>query len=388
MTISRLSRVRARVLGALAVLAVAAVLVPAAPARAALSGTDWTEVSLPANYYFTGEQSPVSCVPGTRFCVALVFDSNNLVNGGHLGQDALVSTDAGKSWTGYTTLPATLQLTGLSCVSASVCWADGTDVTGKPGVAETTNGGQTWTNMTPASWTSATWWPNSLDCVSATTCWLVGQDEPQGLVNPSVVETTDGGTTWTVFSNLPAITATDPNGTYDLNGISCLSATSCVAVGGLNYPDGTATVISTADGGATWTLSTDPTLSRLQQLFGVSCLPTAAGVTRCIAAGAALAAAGPVTLVSPDGGTSWGQKQKFDNTGWFNSISCASAHRCWAAGGGTSVALAGTVTGGTSWSTVTSDTTNEDGSVACLTNQICVATTDGGIWVTRNDGGL
>jgi hypothetical protein len=37
---------------------------------------------------------------------------------------------------------------------------------------------------------------------------------------------------------------------------------------------------------------------------------------------------------------------------------------------------------------VTSDTTNEDGSVSCATAAFCVATTDGALWVTHTDGGL
>src|SRR5208282_6757316 len=93
-------------------------------------------------------------------------------------------------------------------------------------------------------------------------------------------------------------------------------------------------------------------------------------------------------LMSSDGGATWSGMQTFDVTGWLNSISCADARHCWAAGSGTSVALVGTTNGGTSWSTVTSDTTNEDGSVSCATANFCVATTDGALWVTSTDGGL
>ena len=60
----------------------------------------------------------------------------------------------------------------------------------------------------------------------------------------------------------------------------------------------------------------------------------------------------------------------------------------WAAGAGSTDALAGTSDGGSSWSTVTSDTTNELGSVSCLSISTCVAVTDNGIWVTSDDGGL
>lgn len=30
----------------------------------------------------------------------------------------------------------------------------------------------------------------------------------------------------------------------------------------------------------------------------------------------------------------------------------------------------------------------DEGSVSCLSVSVCVATTDNGLWVTRNDGGL
>lgn len=404
MTLHCFSSTRARLLGALtsagaaflvlealvSVPAQADTASPAAQAQSAqaatLSSPDWAQATLPPDYYVSDTPVPVSCVPGTKFCVALPLDSAVTVNF-RIGQAAVVSTDAGQSWTGYATLPPGLNLTGLSCVSSTLCWASGTDALGEPVVAETTDGARTWANMTPASWGTATWWPNSIDCVSASTCWLAGQDEAHS-VAPALVETTDGGATWTQLSNLPAITPYDPNGTYQLNGISCVSASSCVAVGGLNYSDGKAVVITTADGGSSWTLSSDPTLLKSQQLFGVSCLTTSGGSVRCVAAADALAAAGPVTLVSKDGGATWGHRQRFDTTGWFSSVACATVHRCWVAGGGTSVALAGSLDGGTSWSTVSSDTTDEEGSVSCLNGRVCVTAVDGGLWVTRNDGGL
>jgi hypothetical protein len=117
-------------------------------------------------------------------------------------------------------------------------------------------------------------------------------------------------------------------------------------------------------------------------------LTAAGGSVWCVAAADATAAAGPVTLVSRDGGATWGHRQSFDSTGWFSSVSCATVRRCWVAGAGTSVALAGTLDGGTSWSTVSSDTTDEEGSVSCLSGQVCVSAVDNALWVTRDDGGL
>jgi hypothetical protein len=71
--------------------------------------------------------SPVSCVPATQFCMVLASDTSVVANGFQAGNSALVTTDAGRTWTGYATLPSTFWVGAVSCVSASVCWASGTN---------------------------------------------------------------------------------------------------------------------------------------------------------------------------------------------------------------------------------------------------------------------
>jgi photosystem II stability/assembly factor-like uncharacterized protein len=395
--ILRAFRIRVGVLSALTIaVAAGTVMGVVAPAQAALPGSHWAAQSLPAQYSFPSN-SPVSCVQGQQFCVVIANDSRVIVSTGQIGQAALVSTNAGQSWKGYATLPSTFLVLAISCVSSSVCWTAGsTWANGSAAVAETTDGGKTWTDMTPASWATTTWWPTAIDCVSSTTCWLAGENAPPPYYgyDPAVASTTDGGATWTVFSNLPDSTSSNPLGSYSLNGISCTSALSCVAVGGLPYAGvGTANVISTADGGTTWSMSTDPTLTGLADLQSVSCLPpaSATGSPTCYAAGSVPGNPGrPALVVSADGGSTWGGLQTFDDTGGLNSISCVNASHCWAAGaGGMSVALVGTSTSGSSWLPVTAKPANgENGSVSCLTVNVCVATTDNGLYVTSNDGGL
>ena len=388
------SRIRLRAAVILGAAITAPMILMGGSAQAALSGTGWSAATLPPNFDLVNAAplSPVSCVHGTRFCVVVAGNDAVLGVNGLIGQGDLVTTDGGAHWTGYTGLPsASMTVTGISCPSIKICWVSGPGPSDQPEVANSADGGKTWTLTTPADWASAaySWWPNSIDCVSTTTCWLAGQTA-NSTQNPEVAETSDGGGTWTTFSNLPA-TPPDANGdTYALNGISCTSARACVAVGGVNGGPGPAAVISTTNGGVTWSLSSAPALDDVQEFFSVSCLPgpTALLHTRCHAAGSALEAAGPVELMSGDGGANWGDVQSFDVTGWLNSISCADAIHCWAAGSGTSVALVGTTNGGASWSTVTSDTANEDGSVSCATASFCVATTDGALWVTSTDGGL
>jgi hypothetical protein len=372
---------------------VAPVILMAGPAQAALSSGNWTAATLPAGFDLVNAQplSPVSCVHGTQFCVVVAGDDDVAGPGFYIGQGDLVTTDGGASWTSYTDLPSTsMVVTSISCPSTTVCWAAGYE-SNWPALAKSSDGGQTWSQAAiPTSWTIAPypWGANAIDCVSASTCWLAGTTEDG--THPVVAETTDGAVTWTTFANLPAGTPDASGNTYGLNGISCVSALICVSVGGINGGAGPAAVISTTNGGASWSMSSSPELASAQDLFSVSCVPgpSAFGPVVCHAAGAAPEAAGPVELTSHNGGASWSGRRQFDNTGWLNSISCADSHHCWAAGSGTTVALVGTRNGGGSWSKVTSDTTNEDGSVSCATADFCVATTDGELWVTNNDGGL
>ncbi len=397
------ANVGARALVSAAIAATVALALPLAstPARAAslspfgspagLTGGDWTAASLPAgNYFAAGRPAPVSCVPGTRFCLAIADNDSVAGPNGTIGQSALVTTDGGTSWTAYATLPAAdfSEVLGASCVTTSTCWIAGAGPNDQPEVADTTDGGQTWTLQTPAAWADAaySWWPNSIDCVTATTCWVAG-GTANSTQNPVVAETTDGAD-WTTFTNLPAISQYDPNGTYLLNAISCISALDCVAGGGLDEADGRAQVIFTTDGGATWTLSTDPTLTGVQQIFSLSCLPGGSGLPDCTAAADAVEAGGPVVITSADGGATWSGMETYDDTGWMSSVSCPDSAHCWAAGAGTTVGLVGTADGGSTWSDVVSDTSNEYGTVSCASVAFCAATVDNALWVTTNDGGL
>jgi hypothetical protein len=307
-----------------------------------------------------------------------------------LGYTASVTADAGASWQHYSTLSAAMSIPNqASCPTTTVCWLAGYSPAPAygPGIAETTDGGKTWTDMTPAS-LPFSWALTSIDCVSATTCWVAGFDSTGVApgITPVLGETTNGGANWTWFTNLPAITQYDPNGTYALDAISCTSALACVAAGGLDYSDGLAQVISTTDGGETWTRSSDPTLTGLQEIFGLSCLNGSDGLPVCYAAAAATSAAGPVVISSADGGATWSGMETYDNTGWMYSIACPDASHCWATGAGTTVGLVGTADGGSSWTAATSDTSNEEGSVSCASVTFCVTTTGNALWETTSGG--
>jgi len=370
-------------------LSLAAVPAAGAAATAGLNASGWHAVGLPDPVY-PGWPSLASCVPGTSFCLTI----SDLEYPTTLSYTATVTTDAGASWQSYDTLSAALRYPdSVSCPTTSVCWvagrypagAPGLDPSDVPGVAESVDGGQTWTTVrAPGGWPD-TWQLQSIDCLSATTCWLAGDDTSNG-VTPVLLETTDGGADWTTFTNLPGFTRYDPNGTYQLNAISCTSALACVAGGGLNLGDGLAQIITTTDGGATWTRSTDPMLTGLQMVFALSCLNGAGGLPTCFAAADANAGAGPVVINSADGGATWDGTETYDDTGWMYSIACPDTAHCWATGAGTTVGLAGTADGGSTWTVATSSTSNQEGSVACASVAFCVSTTDDALWQTAGAG--
>jgi hypothetical protein len=307
-----------------------------------------------------------------------------------VGQGDLVTTD-GTTWNHYENIPvdSLTNVLGISCPTTSDCWIAGSGPNDEPEVAQSTDGGQTWTLRTPASWTGAgaTWWPNSIDCVSTLVCWVVGMSSDSSY-NPAAAETTDGGTTWTTFSNLPPGPPHAGPGTYILNGISCTSPTSCVAVGGNALGNSYATVIITTDGGVTWSMSADPALAGIGALEDVSCVPGNAGLADCSAVGSALEGAGPIEISSADGGATWSGVETYDHTSYLRAISCADAAHCWATGANSTLALIGTADAGATWTQETSDTVDENGKVSCSSTSFCVATTDKALWVTTDDGGL
>jgi hypothetical protein len=132
----KLTKRRVRALGALAAGAsIVTTIGLATPAQAALSGNDWTMAKVPPIIAKSLVQDadviePVSCVPGTKFCLAIVPDLN-VNNGVGMGQAALVTSNAGRTWAGHATLPSTFLVDALSCATRKVCW-----VTGLPGPTE------------------------------------------------------------------------------------------------------------------------------------------------------------------------------------------------------------------------------------------------------------
>ncbi len=247
---------------------------------------------------------------------------------------AIITTaSSGKHWANRR-VPSGFGPVGISCVGASdVCVAVGRD--GFEGaISISSDSGASWGSLTIPSGVSIL---NAVSCASTSDCVAVGQvDDADGVI----VSTTDGGTSWTAD--------TVPDGVFDLSGVSCASPSDCVAVGyaipgGDNTP-GVEIVLTTADGGTTWTSQLPPSDGGM--LEAVSCAST----TNCIAVGQTTD--GAAILSSTDGGATWTSQVVPAGANSLGGVSCPSVMDCVAGGttnpGFTGLVLA-TTDGGTSW---------------------------------------
>lgn len=111
-----------------------------------------------------------------------------------------------------------------------------------------------------------------ISCTSPTACMAVGRlTEKSGETSPFSQRW--DGTSWSIVETPPL--GEDEDGA--LSSVSCLSASSCIAVGSLSYPDrSTEEAMAMAWDGTQWTQQDSPAPRVLSDLAGVSCSPTGA----------------------------------------------------------------------------------------------------------------
>jgi photosystem II stability/assembly factor-like uncharacterized protein len=341
-------------------------------------GISWTSQPLPSA---AGGLSSISC-RSTAQCVAV---GGGIGPRGGLGVGLIVeTTDGGAVWT---SVPVPVGIGGLdavSCAGPDGCVADGVDPTGTVAmVASTTNGGSTWLGQSVPNGVGGL---TGVACPSKLDCFAVGSASSWTYI----VRSSDGGGSWS--------TQSVPNGVTGLTSIACGSVSDCVAVGA--YPSGaiggvSAVIVTTKDGGATWTRETTP--SGLGELYSVSC----AAAVDCVAVGWSLSGpsggATPDIVATTDGGATWTREAAPSRTGALYGVSCSSALHCVAVGdeepSDTSGAVLVTTDGGTTWSY--RPILNEEGgltAVSCPTPWFCLTVGEDpsdqfGLAATTSDGG-
>jgi hypothetical protein len=234
---------------------------------------------------------------------------------------------------------------------------------------------------------------SAVSCVTALDCTAVGwyYASPQG--DQTLVETWDG-TTWSV------VPSPNEEGNNYLLGVSCVSPTECMAVGKFDRTTGIGPYLDQdlveSWNGSSWTIVNAPTEGSdvNEDLYGVSCV----SATDCVAVGYYVATAGNVstneTLTALWDGSEWSLMTSPD-AGVLNAVSCTSdAGLCMAVGeGNQGYAIAEMWNGTGAWS----DATTYDGtwtesllSVSCTSDSSCMAvglatyvwTWDGTVWTS------
>ncbi len=270
----------------------------------------------------------VSCT-SPHFCIAV---GENEPGGTGLDQ-TLVETYNGSAWS-ITSSPNTStsqlnRLGGISCASPTSCVAVGDYFNGTANqtLVETFDG-STWSiASSPNTSTSQSNVLTGVSCTSPTSCVAVGTSR-NGTANQTLVETFDGST-WSVASS-PNTSTSQLN---VLNGVSCTSATSCVAVGDFFNGIANQTLVETYNG-SSWSITASPSssTSRQNDLNGVSCT----SATTCVAVGAYSNGTANQTLVETFDGTAWSigsspnKSTSLEND--LNAVSCTSTSSCVAAG--------------------------------------------------------
>ncbi len=200
------------------------------------------------------------------------------------------TADGGVTWHTQQ-VPSTITvLAGISCFDATRCMAVGATNSGGA-VLTTTNGGHDW-SVEPAPTGAAAL--TAVDCTAKLSCISVATD---GTTDWTSV-TDDLGITWTRGGNLPPGMVA--------SALTCPSPATCLVTG--YAPDGPGqgggVIATTADDGSTWTGVTLPAgVGVLRSLSCAGALCLAAGTTSAATTGY-VAGKGQL-LTSDDGGATW-----------------------------------------------------------------------------------
>jgi hypothetical protein len=270
-------------------------------------------------------------------------------------------------------------LSGVSCVSATSCIAVGDHLNGSgfhQTLIESWNG-TTWSITSSPNHAATHNVLSDVWCASASSCVAVGSYVNGGTIGLTLIESWNG-TTW-------SITSSPSKGSNDntLNGVSCISASSCVAVG--NYRNGISSPYQTlieSWNGASWSVITSPNSGVFENLLnGVSCV----SATSCITVGSHQDGSGfDETLAESWNGSSWAitpsPNGASNSYNFLHGASCVSASSCIAAGYYVAGGIDRTMIeswNGTAWSIVSSPNTGADNNllsgVSCVPASLCRA---------------
>jgi hypothetical protein len=305
------------------------------------NGSSWKIVPSPDDGTLSSSLAGISCVSAS-FCVVVgSYEAGSSF--GDASAETLVESWNGSAWSIVTSASQAGSLAGVSCVSASFCVAVGGDL------IETWNG-STWSVVSSPGQAGNVL--SAVSCSAADSCMAVGYSP--GTVNSTLAGSWNGST-WSV---VPSPSPDSGGDGSVLTGVSCISASSCTAVGG-NDGNPATTLIETWNG-STWSVVTSP--SQAGSLAGVSCV----SASFCVAVGD--------DLIETWNGSTWSVASPSGAD--LSGVSCLSASACTAVGIGGSGTLVESWNG-SAWSVVASpdfvSVTDSLNDVSCVSASFCVA---------------
>jgi hypothetical protein len=220
----------------------------------------------------------------------------------------------------------------------------------------------------------------AVSCVSATSCTAVGSYLNTSGITDTLAEAWNG-TSWHKQTTPNPAGDTDPAASPTLTGVSCPVTGFCEAVGA--YDNGlTGLPLAEAWNGTSWTMQSIPVPAGATStsLFGLSC----ASATFCEAVGVANGNSGTTPLAETWNGTAWSVQSVPSPAGQtlaiLHGVSCVSASFCEATGSSPPFAE---MWNGTSWNLQTMP--SGVGSVSCVSASFCEAvgstgSTGGAVW--------
>ena len=315
-------------------------------------------ISLPL---LAGTTSAVAANPRTRPPIgtqlAKLKGSDPLAANALPGRHASGKVTTNMGWSIQTTPnPAGAQdayLSGVSCKSTSACTAVGysQNQDAAPNgltLAEAWNGSKWVIEPTPTA-ANVHAYVSGVSCTSVTACTAVGY-YVNGTLNTTTLAEAWNGSKWLIEPT------PNPAGSRasELSGVSCASATACIAVGKYFNSAGIELTLAEAWSGTRWAIEPTPNpAGTYPGLSGVSC----ASALACTAVGSYVGSNPPLThtLAEAWNGTRWAIEPiasvKNLDSG-LQAISCTSATVCTAVGWFGSVAAGSTLAetwDGTSW---------------------------------------
>jgi hypothetical protein len=315
------------------------------------TGTSWSILPSP-NALVPGEASfltNVTCA-STSDCWAVGYSGFSIPgNPGVFTSEPLIERWNGTSWAVVPSLNTNAAvfnfLYGVTCQSASDCWAVGYG-TSQTLIEHWDGSASAWVSVSSPNKSYVQFnFLEGVTCLSTSDCWAVGfyladWNAPISAnpANHTLIEHWDG-TSWTV---VPSPNSAPPEDNFIVS-ISCASPSECFAVGAYaaRYYTGSTpnnliyqTLILRWDG-TSWTIASSPNTSPAQNnyLFSTAC----AAVSDCWAIGFYVNDNGiNQTLIEHWDGSSWAivpspnSDPTHDN--FLGGAACASASECWAVG--------------------------------------------------------